>query len=54
MDKSPYNHAILRHMALNVIQKEGSKALCAANLTAPGGTMPVSANSWPHFEMQLP
>jgi predicted transposase YbfD/YdcC len=25
MDNSPYNHAILRHMALNVIQKEGSK-----------------------------
>jgi hypothetical protein len=25
MDKSPYNLAILRHMALNVIQKEGSK-----------------------------
>jgi predicted transposase YbfD/YdcC len=24
MDNSPYNHAILRHMALNVIQKEGS------------------------------
>lgn len=25
LDNSPYNHAILRHMALNVIQKEGSK-----------------------------
>ena len=25
MDNSPYNHAILRHMALNVFQKEGSK-----------------------------
>ena len=25
MDNSPYNHAIPRHMALNVIQKEGSK-----------------------------
>ena len=25
MDNSPYNHAILRHMALNVFQKEGSR-----------------------------
>lgn len=25
MDNSPYNHAILRHMALNVMQKERSK-----------------------------
>ena len=25
MDNSPYNFAILRHMALNVMQKEGSK-----------------------------
>ena len=25
MDNSPYNFAILRHMAMNVMQKEGSK-----------------------------
>ena len=36
MDNSPYNHAILRHMALNVIQKEGSKGLPRGKLKRAG------------------
>jgi len=31
MDNSPYNLAILRHMALNVMRKEGSKGSLRGN-----------------------
>ena len=36
LDNSPYNHAILRHMALNVIQKEGSKGSLRGKLKRAG------------------
>ena len=50
LENSPYNHAILRHMALNVIQNDR----CAARSNGRDGTMPFSANFWLLFEMRLP
>ena len=36
LDNSPYNHTILRHMALNVIQKDGSKGSLRGKLKRAG------------------
>jgi hypothetical protein len=54
MDNSPYNLAILRHMALNVMQKEGSKGHCAESSNGPHGMTTISGAYWPVFEMRLP
>src|SRR4051812_7806076 len=46
MDNGPRNLAILRHMALNVMQK--------ASFSEPGGTTPISLASSPCSEVRLP
>ena len=36
MDNGPYNLAVLRHMALNLIRKESSRDRCAKKLKRAG------------------
>src|SRR5208283_2826845 len=50
LGNGPNNLAVLRHMALNVMQKDPF----AANSNAPDGTTHISPSSWPCFEMRLP
>jgi predicted transposase YbfD/YdcC len=54
LEDGPHNLAVLRHMALNVMQKEGSKDPYVANSSGPDGTTPISRASWHCSEMRLP
>jgi predicted transposase YbfD/YdcC len=54
MDNSPYNLAILRHMALNVMRRKDLRAPSAGSSNARHGRMLISAGYWLLFEMRLP
>jgi len=54
MGHGPHNLAVLRHMAINAMQKEGSKASRAESSNAQAGTMATSTGYWSYFEMRLP
>ena len=54
LDNGPENLAVLRHMALNAMQKDAAKGFCAANSNEPGGTTPISPSSSHYSEMRLP
>jgi hypothetical protein len=44
----------LRHMAINAMQKEGSKAPCEASSSEPAETTPISRVYWRSSEVRLP
>jgi hypothetical protein len=54
MGHRPHRLAIQRHMGINAMQKEGSKAPCAESSSAPVGTIATSTGCWSYSEMQLP
>ena len=54
LGNGPHNLAVLRHMAINAMQRDTRKALCAESSSEPDGTMPTSPAFWPYFEMRLP
>ena len=42
LGNGPHNLAVLRHMAMNVMQKDGEKDHCEARSSEPAGTKPIS------------
>jgi predicted transposase YbfD/YdcC len=53
LGNAPHNLAVLRHMALNVMQKP-KKAPCEEKSKKPAGTKHISPDSRRSFEMRLP
>ena len=54
LDNGPYNLAILRHMALNLIRKEPSKGSLRVKIKRAGGRTHFLPKSSPKSEMRLP
>jgi hypothetical protein len=54
MGNGPHNLAVLRHMALNVMQKDTSKGPCAVSSCALPGISATSPGCWRCSEMRLP
>lgn len=54
MGHGPRNIAVLRHMALNVMQKDGSKDSLRESSSEPVGTTPTSPACSDYSEMRLP
>jgi hypothetical protein len=54
MDNGPQNLAVLRHMALNVMQKDGSKEALRGKFQRAGWTMSILCASLLYSEVQLP
>ena len=55
LDNGPHNLAVLRHMALNIMQKDTfKKHLCVASSCAQAGMTVTSPGSWHNSEMRLP
>jgi len=51
----PHNLAVLRHMAINAMQRDiPPKAPCAESFSEPAGPMHFSPAFWPYFEVRLP
>jgi len=49
-----HNLAVLRYMALNVMQKDADKGSLRASSSGPAGMKPTWRDSRPYFEMRLP
>jgi hypothetical protein len=49
-----HNLAVLRYMALNVMQKDVDKGSLRASSSEPAGMKPTWRDSGPYFEMRLP
>ena len=54
LGNGPHNLAVLRHMALNVMQKDGSKGSLRGKFQRAGWNEPISPASSDYFEMRLP
>jgi len=50
----PLNFAVLRHLAINAMQKRDQEAPCAESSNAPVGMMAISAAYRSYLEMRLP
>jgi len=54
LGNGPNNLAVLRHMALNGMQKEPSNGSLRGKFKRPDGTTHISPSFWPCFEMRSP